>query len=121
MSTRQFRPTAPDLRQAMEDLVKFYEKEITEASEEKFRLGNYISALQQRVDKSEAEKENVWLVSANSFDVIGACAVGINTIWLDREGTESPRGSSGRNRASWSSALRSTPGTPCSPLHASSS
>lgn len=40
------------------------------------------------VDKSKAEKENVWLVSANSFDVIGACVVGVNTIWLDREGNK---------------------------------
>lgn len=35
--------------------------------------------------KSSSEKENTWLVSANSFDIIGASAIGLKTIWLKRD------------------------------------
>lgn len=34
--------------------------------------------------KSSSKKDNTWLISANSFDIIGAAACGIKTIWLKR-------------------------------------
>lgn len=34
--------------------------------------------------KANADKENTWLVSANGFDVIGAGACGLKTVWLKR-------------------------------------
>jgi 2-haloacid dehalogenase len=34
--------------------------------------------------KSSSAPENTWLVSANSFDIIGAAACGLKTIWLKR-------------------------------------
>lgn len=34
--------------------------------------------------KSSSTLENTWLVSANSFDIIGAAACGLKTIWLKR-------------------------------------
>ena len=35
-------------------------------------------------EKASADFENTWMISANSFDVIGAAAVGLKTIWLKR-------------------------------------
>lgn len=37
--------------------------------------------------KSSSKKENTWLISANSFDIIGASAIGLKTIWLKRNPT----------------------------------
>lgn len=34
--------------------------------------------------KSTSSKEDTWLVSANSFDVIGAAACGLQSIWIKR-------------------------------------
>lgn len=34
--------------------------------------------------KSSSSKENTWLISANAFDIIGASAIGLDTIWLKR-------------------------------------
>lgn len=36
------------------------------------------------VKKSSSSVENTWLVSANSFDIIGAAVCGLQTIWLKR-------------------------------------
>ena len=36
------------------------------------------------VNRSSASKESTWLVSTNSFDIIGASSVGLKTIWLKR-------------------------------------
>ncbi|KAK0721437.1 HAD-like domain-containing protein [Apiosordaria backusii] len=33
------------------------------------------------------EKEKVWLVSGNPFDIVGAKAAGLKACWVDREGT----------------------------------
>ena len=35
--------------------------------------------------KAKAEKANTWLVSTNSFDIIGALACGLNTVYLQRQ------------------------------------
>lgn len=37
------------------------------------------------LEKSSSSKDNTWLVSANSFDIIGAAAIGLSTIWLRRD------------------------------------
>ncbi|TDL22506.1 haloacid dehalogenase, type II [Rickenella mellea] len=34
----------------------------------------------------EADPQHCWLVSGNPFDVVGACAQGLSTIWVDRAG-----------------------------------
>lgn len=34
--------------------------------------------------KSSSSKENTWLISSNAFDIIGAAAVDLKTIWLKR-------------------------------------
>jgi len=34
--------------------------------------------------KSSSPKDNTWLVSSNSFDIIGAATTGLKTIWLKR-------------------------------------
>ena len=36
------------------------------------------------IQKSSSSKENTWLVSSNSFDIIGAAAMDLKTIWLKR-------------------------------------
>jgi len=36
------------------------------------------------INRSKSTIENTWLISANSFDIIGASAVGLKTIWLKR-------------------------------------
>lgn len=36
------------------------------------------------VQKSSSAMEDTWLVSSNAFDIIGAAAVGLSTIWLKR-------------------------------------
>ena len=41
--------------------------------------------LARRVGK-EGKMEQIWLVSANPFDVVGANACGLKTAWVDREG-----------------------------------
>jgi len=38
------------------------------------------------VGKADAP-EDVWLVSANPFDIVGAAAAGLQTAWVDRAGT----------------------------------
>ena len=35
---------------------------------------------------SEEDMKTLWLVSGNPFDVVGAKAVGMNAVWVDREG-----------------------------------
>ena len=35
-------------------------------------------------EKCGGEKENIWMVSSNSFDIIGAGFYGLNTIWVQR-------------------------------------
>ncbi|KAL4923185.1 haloacid dehalogenase, type II [Aspergillus undulatus] len=41
--------------------------------------------LAEKVRKSE-KLEDVWLVSGNPFDVVGARSVGLNAVWVDRGG-----------------------------------
>ena len=36
------------------------------------------------VEKTNTDKSNSWLVSGNSFDVIGALSYGMNAAWLQR-------------------------------------
>ena len=38
------------------------------------------------VRKSRSDRAATWLVSSNSFDLIGAGAVGLPTVWLQRPG-----------------------------------
>ncbi|KAI9708440.1 MAG: hypothetical protein M1820_003900 [Bogoriella megaspora] len=42
--------------------------------------------LARRVGKEKEQIENVWLVSGNPFDVVGARAVGMQAAWVDRAG-----------------------------------
>jgi len=37
--------------------------------------------------KDENEMSEIWLVSGNPFDIVGARAVGMSAIWVDRAGT----------------------------------
>ena len=34
----------------------------------------------------EGKEREVWLVSGNPFDVVGAKAVGLRTVWVNRDG-----------------------------------
>ncbi|EMD00263.1 hypothetical protein BAUCODRAFT_119809 [Baudoinia panamericana UAMH 10762] len=48
------------------------------------------SRLARKVGKdpqSEEQMKEIWLVSGNPFDVVGARAVGMNAVWVDRAGT----------------------------------
>ena len=42
--------------------------------------------LAEKVGKSRDAMEEIWLVSANPFDVVGARAVGMKACWVDRAG-----------------------------------
>ena len=42
------------------------------------------SVYQLLLDKTGAEKANTWLVSSNSFDLIGALSFGFNAAWVKR-------------------------------------
>ncbi|KAF2096833.1 haloacid dehalogenase, type II [Rhizodiscina lignyota] len=42
--------------------------------------------LAQRVGKTESQMGEMWLVSSNPFDVVGARACGMNVAWVDRAG-----------------------------------
>lgn len=42
--------------------------------------------LVERVGKELGQTNEVWLVSGNPFDVVGALRVGMNAIWIDRAG-----------------------------------
>ena len=42
--------------------------------------------LAQVVGKDEGEMRDMWLVSGNPFDVVGARAVGMKAAWVDRKG-----------------------------------
>ena len=33
---------------------------------------------------SGSDKNNTWLISSNSFDIIGAAAIGLKTVWIKR-------------------------------------
>jgi 2-haloacid dehalogenase len=37
------------------------------------------------LEKTNASRNNTWLVSSNSFDVIGAVSAGLNAAWLQRD------------------------------------
>ncbi|KAI4204328.1 MAG: hypothetical protein LQ350_001308 [Teloschistes chrysophthalmus] len=43
--------------------------------------------LAKKVGKSEGQMGEMWLVSGNSFDVVGAKAVGMKACWVDRAGS----------------------------------
>lgn len=36
------------------------------------------------LESTNSTTENAWLVSSNGFDVIGAAAIGMNTVWIQR-------------------------------------
>jgi 2-haloacid dehalogenase len=42
--------------------------------------------LAERVGKKKDEMADIWLVSGNPFDVVGARALGMNVAWVDRQG-----------------------------------
>lgn len=42
--------------------------------------------LARKTGKSESQMSQVWLISGNPFDVVGARSVGMNAIWVDRNG-----------------------------------
>lgn len=42
--------------------------------------------LAERVGKKTSEMEDLWLVSGNPFDIVGARAVGMKAAWVDRAG-----------------------------------
>ncbi|KAF4556186.1 Hypothetical protein D9617_1g080610 [Elsinoe fawcettii] len=42
--------------------------------------------LAEQVSLAEDEMSRLWLVSGNPFDIVGAKAVGMNAIWVDRDG-----------------------------------
>ena len=44
--------------------------------------------LAEKVGKSKESMQDIWLVSGNPFDIIGAQAVGMQTCWVDRSGNE---------------------------------
>jgi 2-haloacid dehalogenase len=43
--------------------------------------------LVEKVGKTREQIGDVWLISANPFDIVGAGAVGIKAVWVDRGGT----------------------------------
>jgi 2-haloacid dehalogenase len=42
--------------------------------------------LAEKVSKSSSQLGDIWLVSGNPFDIVGARSVGLNAIWVDRNG-----------------------------------
>jgi 2-haloacid dehalogenase len=44
------------------------------------------ASLCEQVGKGQGKEKDVWLVSGNPFDVVGANAVGLRTCWVDRSG-----------------------------------
>ncbi|KAF2760811.1 haloacid dehalogenase [Pseudovirgaria hyperparasitica] len=46
----------------------------------------YLHLAQQTGKTTRAQMADVWLVSGNAFDVVGAKAVGMRACWVDREG-----------------------------------
>jgi len=42
--------------------------------------------LVKQVGKTKEQIGDVWLVSGNPFDIVGAMAVGMKTVWVDRSG-----------------------------------
>lgn len=40
--------------------------------------------LAERIGKGPSEMKEIWLVSGNPFDIVGARACGMNAIWVDR-------------------------------------
>ena len=43
--------------------------------------------LAKKVEKSKEQMGDMWLVSGNPFDVVGAKAVGMKACWVDRGGS----------------------------------
>jgi len=43
--------------------------------------------LARKVGKSKDSMGNIWLVSGNPFDIVGARAVGMQACWVDRAGS----------------------------------
>ena len=42
--------------------------------------------LTKKLGKRETEMADVWLVSGNPFDIVGARSVGMQAVWVDRAG-----------------------------------
>lgn len=42
--------------------------------------------LARQVGKQPSQMSDMWLVSGNPFDIVGARSMGMNAIWIDREG-----------------------------------
>ncbi|KAL4862286.1 hypothetical protein BDV12DRAFT_179032 [Aspergillus spectabilis] len=42
--------------------------------------------LAEKLGKSSSQLNDIWLVSGNPFDIVGARSVGLNAIWVDRNG-----------------------------------
>ena len=44
----------------------------------------WLKAARQRIQNTQAQAENAWLISSNSFDVIGAVTIGMKAAWIQR-------------------------------------
>jgi 2-haloacid dehalogenase len=65
------------------DVVRFFEAVI---SVDKIKTFKPDPAVYERLVWSvKRPKKNIWLVSSNPFDVIGARACGLKTVWLQRD------------------------------------
>lgn len=42
--------------------------------------------LARKMGRDEADMSSLWLISSNAFDVLGARAVGMQAVWVDRSG-----------------------------------
>lgn len=43
--------------------------------------------LAERVNKTRSQMGDMWLLSGNPFDVVGALSVGMKVAWIDRQGS----------------------------------
>lgn len=64
-----------------------FEGQVTADQVERFKpTRNNYNHLAEKVGKSPSQMNEIWLISGNPFDIVGARNVGMNAIWLDRAG-----------------------------------
>ena len=74
---------SPDLK----DYANIFQKIVVVEKVKKYKPAPEVyHHLARTVGKSQKQMDEIWLVSGNPFDVVGARAVGMNAIWVDRAG-----------------------------------
>lgn len=67
------------------DILPYFDKVVSASDVKSFKPDPAV--YQHVVETAKVDKENCWMISANSFDIIGAINFGMKSVWVNRKDT----------------------------------